>query len=99
VKRPGAAARTVAASWRLDGDDVHGGVFRFTVEPGGPPLPDLVRAVREQGLRVAGVAAENAAAGTTGTVHVRFASGARMKRAAARLRAWPHVRDLTYDVF
>ncbi len=100
LKRAGAAARVVDAAWRLEEDVTSVGCVDVNLVGGEDAVPEVVRRVRRAGLRVAGVAAEDAGAGGVRcTLHVRLATPARLKRAARDLRALAFVSSVEHRIW
>jgi (p)ppGpp synthase/HD superfamily hydrolase len=100
IKRAGDAARVVDAAWRLEEDVTGVGCVDVTLRDGEDAVPEVVRRVRRAGLRLAGVAAEDAGAGTVRcTLHVRLATPARLKRAAKDIRSLPFVSSVEHRIW
>ena len=100
IKRAGDAARVVDAAWRLEEDVTGVGCVDVTLRDGDDAVPEVVRRVRRAGLRLAGVAAEDAGAGTVRcTLHVRLATPARLKRAAKEIRSLPFVSSVEHRIW
>jgi len=100
LRRIGAAARTVAATWRLPEDVSCGGVVELALADEGRGLPEVVRAVQRAGLRLAGVTTEKRTRGAVAcTLHLRLATADRLKRAVAELRALDQVSSVSSRIF
>jgi GTP pyrophosphokinase len=100
LRRAGEAARVVDAAWRLEEDVTNVGYVDVTLRDDGDAVPEVVRRVRRAGLRLAGVAGEDAGAGTVRcTLHVRLATSARLKRAAKDIRSLPFVSSVEHRIW
>jgi GTP pyrophosphokinase len=92
VRRAGSRARLVGAEWHLEEDVTQVGYMDVTLAGGEAGVPEVVRRVRRSGLRLAGVATEEAGGGRVRcTLHVRLASAGRLARAAHDLKSLPFV--------